>query len=269
MSPSKLTFQMVIRLWPLGKVLNRLSNQPLLGPLLQPCLAGDGDEAIIIPVQEAVHGTESAILPFVLLTPLIERASERVILNKCLCRRGENCRAYPHEIGCLFLGDGAAGIDPVQGRPAGVEAALAHAQQAMDLGLVPLVVHSAFDAWLLGIPYRHMLAICFCCDCCCSVRHGLRLGPPGFWDTVVRLPGLSLSVGAQCNGCGLCLEACHVGALSLNGGRARIGESCKGCGRCAALCPSEAITLHVGSKDRVLSQLLGRIEARTQIRRVD
>lgn len=146
-----------------------------------------------------------------------------------------------------------------------MEAALAHAHEAMDRGLMPLVLHSAFDAWLLGIPYRRMLAICFCCDCCCLVRHGLRLGPPVFWDTFVRLPGLPLSVGAHCTGCGLCLEGCYVGAISLTEGQARIGESCKGCGRCASLCPSEAITLHIDSEDLLLAQLLGRIEARTQI----
>ncbi|HSR31273.1 MAG TPA: hypothetical protein VLY63_11970, partial [Anaerolineae bacterium] len=100
----------------LGKVLNRLGTRLLLGPLLQPCVAGEGDEAIIIPVQEAVRGTESAVLPLALLTPLIERASERVILNEWLCRRGVNCEAYPHEIGCVYLGDGASEIDPARGK---------------------------------------------------------------------------------------------------------------------------------------------------------
>lgn len=54
---------------------------------------------------------------------------------------------------------------------------------------------SSFDAWLLDIPYRRAIAVCFCCDCCCSVRQGLRLGPAAFWETVVRLPGLSVTPG--------------------------------------------------------------------------
>jgi UDP-glucose 4-epimerase len=262
----KATFGLVMRLWPLGKVLNRMGSWPVLGPLLEPCFGSEGDEAIIIPVGEAVGGTESAILPFPLLSPLVEGASARVILHECLCRRGEKCQAYPQGVGCLFLGVGAAEIEPERGRPVDVEAALAHLQRAVEVGLVPLVVHSAFDAWLLDIPYRRTLAVCFCCDCCCSVRHGLRLGPPAFWDTIVRLPGLEVKVGPGCTGCGLCLEACHVGALSLQGGRAQIDEGgCKGCGRCVALCPDEVITVRVEDEERTLAQLVARIEARTEI----
>ncbi len=265
MSRARWSFDLVMGLWPLGKALNRLSNWPLLGSLLRPCFDGGGDEAIIIPVQEAVRGTESVVLPFPLLAPLIEAAGARVILNECLCRRGEGCRTYPHELGCLFLGDGVAEIDPLRGRPAGVEAALAHVQRAMDAALVPSVVHSAFDAWLLGIPYRRMLAICFCCDCCCSVRHSLRLGSLAARDTVVRLPGLAVTVGSGCTGCGQCIGACHVGAISLDRGVAHIGPACKGCGRCAALCPVGAITLRAGPHQDLLAGLLARIDARTNI----
>lgn len=258
-------YDLILKLWPLGRTFNRLGNWPLLAPLLRPCFGSEDNEAIILPVQEAVRGTESVVLPLSLLVPLIERARACFVLDECMCRRGEGCRAYPPGIGCLFLGDGAAQIAPSRGRPAGVGEALAHTQQAMALGLVPMVVHSAFDAWVLDIPYRRALAVCFCCDCCCTVRHGLRLGPPAFWETVVRLPGLSLSVGEACAGCGLCREACPVGAISLRDGRANIGEACKGCGQCAALCPSGAITLHVEDEAAVLARLLARIEQRTHI----
>jgi UDP-glucose 4-epimerase len=143
--------------------------------------------------------------------------------------------------------------------------ALSHAWRAMEAGLVPLIVHSSFDAWLLDIPFHRMLAVCFCCDCCCSVRHGLRLGPPAFWDTVVRLPGLVVAAGAGCTGCGMCREACRVGAIVLAKGRARISAACKGCGRCAALCPEGAIGLHLPAGKQVLARLMARIEARTNI----
>ncbi len=287
MSPSRRTYDWVMRLWSLGKALNRLGNQPLLGPLLRPCFDAEGHEAIILPVQEVVRGTESVVLPFPLLTALVERASARFVLNECLCRRGEGCQTYPRELGCLFLGDGAAKIDPVRGRLVDVAGALAHTRRAMDEGLVPLIVHASFDAWLLDIPYRRMLAVCFCCDCCCTVRHGLRLGPPAFWNTVVRLPGLALTVGPECTRCGLCLDVCYVGALSLDGsgskdpsagrGAVQISEQCKGCGRCVAACPEGAIRLHLDearvpsggpeypSGGDILSRLLARIEQRTDI----
>jgi len=262
-SRSRYTYNLLIRLWPLGKILNRLGGQPVLGPLLRPCFSADGNEAIIIPVQEAVRGTESVVLPFPLLTPLISQASARTILSECLCRRAEGCRAHPQELGCLFLGDGAAAIDRSMGRKASVDEAIAHAQRALETGLVPLIVHAAFDAWMLGIPYRRTLAVCFCCDCCCTIRQGLQLGPPAFWDTVVRLPGLTVTATPECTGCGLCVEVCYIGAISLNGGAAQISDSCKGCGRCAIVCPAEAITLRVAENVDVLDRLMGHIERRT------
>jgi ferredoxin len=151
------------------------------------------------------------------------------------------------------------------GRAADVEEAMAHMRRAMEAGLTPLVVHAAFDAWLVGIPYHRMLAVCFCCDCCCTIRHGLRLGPPAFWDTVVRLPGLAVEVGDGCTGCGSCLDVCPVRAIALKDGCARVGEQCKGCGRCVAACPSGAITLRVDEDTDVLGNLLARIERRTAI----
>jgi ferredoxin len=264
-SRSRHTYKLLIKLWPLGKVLNRLGSQPVLGPLLRPCFSADGNEAIIIPVQEAVRGTESVVLPFPLLNPLISQASARTILNECMCRRAEGCRAHPLELGCLFLGDGAAAIDRSMGHPTSVDEAMDHVQRALETGLVPLVVHAAFDAWMLGIPYRRTLAVCFCCDRRYTVRQGLRLGPPAFWDTVVRLPGLTVTASPECTGCGPCTDVCPTGAISLDGGAAQISDSCKGCGRCAIVCPAEAITLRVAENADVLDRLAVRIGRRTDI----
>lgn len=103
------------------------------------------------------------------------------------------------------------------------------------------------------------------CDRCCTVRHGLRLGPAPFWDTVVRLPGLSVTVGPACTGCGQCLDLCYVGAISPDDGRAHIGEIYKGCGRCAAACPTHAIELHLDEDVDVWNRLVERIVGRTEI----
>ncbi|MDD5370792.1 MAG: 4Fe-4S binding protein, partial [Anaerolineaceae bacterium] len=121
-------------------------------------------------------------------------------------------------------------------------------------------------AYMLGIPYHQMLAICFCCDCCCTVRSGLRLGPPAFWDAVERLPGLNVQVNAgECVGCGDCVQVCVMHAIRLEGGTAMIGERCKGCGRCLEACPVGAIRMDAKDIPRMAKFLHERIGQRTDI----
>lgn len=263
---SQLFYNALAKLWPLSRVVYWLGNRPLVGPLLRPLFDAPNNEVIILPVQETVRTPESVVLPYPLLTSLVEQASAHFVMQECLCRRGENCQTYPHDVGCLFLGDGAAEITLAIGRLVSADEAMAHVRRAMALGLTPLIVHTVFDAWVLGIPYRRMLGICFCCDCCCIVRQGLRLGPQAFWDIVVRLPGLAVEVGPECTGCGTCLDACYVQAIVIEDGRACISdEQCKGCGRCVAICPAGAITLRMAGDVDVLGRLLARIERRTDI----
>lgn len=49
----------------------------------------------------------------------------------------------------------------------------------------------------------------------------------------------------KCNGCGLCIDACHEGALELINGKARLISDtyCDGLGACLPDCPADAIRI--------------------------
>lgn len=48
----------------------------------------------------------------------------------------------------------------------------------------------------------------------------------------------------KCMGCGLCVEICPVGAISLENGSAVVDEgACTACGLCVAQCPNGAISM--------------------------
>ena len=97
----------------------RATRVPGLGQMMDRWLF-EGDHLFYLPqdhliqVDEAVEVLGEMVLPSQVVEHFIEQAGVHWIMNACICRDANGCEDYPRELGCLFLGEAAAGINPQQ-----------------------------------------------------------------------------------------------------------------------------------------------------------
>lgn len=265
MGLNKQIFDLIMSLWPVYKVGLWAGRQPVIGRLLRPAFSAKIHQVTMIPVNETIQQGEQTILPYSLLEQLVIQASARFMMTECVCRSHEGCQEHSTGLGCLFLGDGAAQIHPSLGRRCSVNEAISHIHRGMDEGLYPLIAHTVIDALTLGIPYKRMLTVCFCCECCCMVYRGLDLGPRSLLQVVQRLPGLKISMGEGCEACEECIAKCPVGAIIHTDHNAQIGEDCIGCGICIKACPYGVIKMEVPKEQDILAGFFERVRSYADI----
>lgn len=266
MAFQKLRFKVAMWTWPLGKLGKKVATAPLIGRVVSPIMWNEKNlDATYLPIGETVEVEPGSVLPYKMIVDFVERASYRFVLNGCLCRTAAGCKKHPIETGCLFLGDAAARISPERGRLVSVEEAVAHVLRGKEAGLLPCVIHSSVDASLLDIDYRRMLAVCFCCNCCCTFRTDMRGGPVAYRERIIRLPGLVMSSVGECGLCEKCARSCSFGAVKVEAGGPVFADFCKGCGMCAAACPRRNIRIRFDPSVNTEQVLLDRIGARTDI----
>jgi ferredoxin len=238
----------------------RTTHWPVVGSVVDRWLFG-GDELYYLPkdgvihIGESIETAEEMVLPSQVVEHFVLEANTHWIMNHCICREGAGCQDYPVDLGCLFLGEAAAGINPKLGRRVSREEALQHVQRCRDAGLVHLIGRNKLDTLWLGVgPGDRLLTICNCCPCCCLWRVLPHVAPQ-IGAKVQRMPGVTVSVGDGCTGCGRCTEVCFVEAIELVDGRPVITEACRGCGRCVEACPQGAIEISVEDRDYVTSMV--------------
>ena len=230
-------------------VLARLSHLALIGRVIDFLLFKDDDIMYLpqdktIPINHSLDGRNELVLPSQILDRIIENAGYHWIMDFCICRESSDCRDFPKDLGCLFMGEATLDINPKFGRPVDVAAARKHVQKCREAGLVHLVGRNKLDAvWLNVRPGKKLFTVCNCCPCCCFWR--LLPGiTPDIGNKLTRMPGIDVRVNQDCVGCGTCMQdICFLGAIRLREGRAHIGNSCRGCGRCVDTCPNQAIEL--------------------------
>lgn len=193
---------------------------------------------------------EKTVIPMDMIKESLKSVDYIAGMNSCLCRDANDCADYPHDLGCLFLGEAAKIVVRHDlGRRLTYEEACARVDEAARVGLMGQAVWIEVEQMLWGVPndlMDHFLEICFCCPCCCITmklarnatekeRH--RFHPSG-WTAVADL--------TKCVGCGNCINGqngCPVEALSFGeDGKIRIDqEKCVGCGICRSRCPHDAV----------------------------
>lgn len=208
---------------------------------------------LVMPLNvDITDESQKVVIPLELIKESLKKVSYIAGMNECLCRDANDCEDYPHDLGCLFLGEAAKTVVKHNlGREFTYEEACARVDQAAEVGLMGQAVWIEVEQMLWGIRNDEMdklLEICFCCPCCCiamrlarnateNERH--RFHPSG-WTAVPDR--------TKCVGCGKCanpVNGCPVEAISFGeDGKVQINqEICVGCGICKARCSLDVIKI--------------------------
>ena len=214
----------------------------------------DGDDMVVLPKDSVVKDVnvnisidsagDRTILPSDVVKALIDRTDDIFIMNFCLCRKSNNCKDYPIDHGCVFLGKGIRKIPEKFGRVATKDEAKAYIDECTELGFVHIIGRNKLDSmWLHTGDKKDLMSICNCCPCCC-LWNMVRDISDDIAGTYRRMDGVSVSVDTEkCIGCGKCEKICFTKAISIVNGKSVLDDKCRGCGRCVEICPQDAISI--------------------------
>ena len=197
-------------------------------------------------IQERVLSNQNAlyVLDYERASEVIRTATHRGI-GVCYCRHkmehvGKDCNA-PKNICMTFNGSAESLIKYEYARPVDIAEGLDLLQQAWESNLVQFGENVRE-----GVNF-----ICNCCGCCCEAMIAARrfafLNPVHTTNFIVEINE------ADCNGCGKCISACPVEAMTLvsandahqpNRKKAHLNtELCLGCGVCVRSCNRNGLSL--------------------------
>lgn len=216
-------------------------------------VASGATKRVTIPVNKAfsLDDQRRVEVPMDLVKKAIMNAKYIGGMKECLCRAGNDCQNYPHDLACLFLNAGGkVVVDHGMAVELTVEEALARVDRAAELGLTCQSLWVQVEQLIWGFRNDQMdsfLEICFCCPCCCvglnlsknalpDIKKGFH---PSGWTAVVNHD--------LCVGCHHCLDDyCPQDAVHFRASDGKMvvdQERCIGCGSCRAHCPHGAVKI--------------------------
>jgi len=194
-------------------------------------------EAIIMLDHDIARRDLEQIIPYPMARDLILKGPPDVAAYECGCRHTRANPCKPTQV-CMVIGQPFVDLmlehNPQSSRRLTQAEALELLRAEHERGHL----HSALfkDAML-----DRFYAICNCCKCCCTgIETMVKYGSP-----VLASSGYVSQVDAEnCTNCGVCVETCPFGALSMMDQAAVVNwEKCMGCGACTSQCPTECLTL--------------------------
>ncbi len=198
-------------------------------------------------VQEPMLSADHAlhVLDYERASEVIQTASHRGV-GVCYCRHkmshmGRNCDA-PMDICMTFNGTAQSLTRHEYARLIDVREGMDLLQQAHERGLVQFGENVQ----------KSVSFICNCCGCCCEAMIAARKF--GILNPIHTSNFLPVVDEAQCNGCGKCVTACPVEAMTLVSTndpqhpkmkKAKLDQDiCLGCGVCVRACSHDGLSLH-------------------------
>jgi len=183
------------------------------------------------------------VIPYEQARSLILQNPESIAVGECACRAAAETSCLPKggmDV-CLFVGDPQASfigeLNP-KFRKIDQEEAAGVLEDAHRKGFV----HCAYFKKDVG---RRFVAICNCCGCCCQGMKAWNMF--GGAIPILAPSGYVCEIGEDCNGCGVCVDACSFNAISEDEDKMTCvvdHEKCMGCGVCEGVCAFESVTLH-------------------------
>jgi len=189
-------------------------------------------KGVTIPVNFTFEGKQR-ILCFDHVEKLLRRA-KKIAITDCECRTAVCGCDAPVDV-CLYLNDGAEEqIGRGLGREASLKDALAALRRAHGAGLVHVALTDTGE--------KEPQYICSCCSCCC--HSFVAMQKFGYNDAIVSSDMVAAQNDELCDDCGSCAEKCHFKAREMIDGRLAFEKGrCFGCGVCVTACPLNAISL--------------------------
>ncbi len=196
----------------------------------------------VIPINESVK-SHIEILPEDNVIQIISNKKAWAVTD-CICRKqksliGEGCE-HPIRM-CLVMSDTPGVFEGLTGMDAlTLEEAIAILNEAAAAGLVHTIANHKDD-----IGY-----VCNCCTCSCGMLRAIA--EAGIANVVARSAYVAQVDDSLCVACGICVEKCQFGAISVVDFAEINPDRCVGCGLCTRACPETAISISIRPAEEIL-----------------